>query len=354
MNVFRGAPSAAKGHFPFPTGVCSDVETLSLIPDKNVGRDFDEWWNRILSAVLTGLTQPDAPMGDSFRNRQSLETEIWLREQFRQELLASDWNHLEQCIHACTLPFDGWISTNYTHFADRAIHAVGTRGENSAPSWFTAASGSEAMRLLSDFMHSETESGKRRASDPSRWLFKIHGDIARFDTMTLAGLDKEAGSPFYVRLDALHPLYLAARAYVADRLRRKTDAKLVLHVVGHALRDSMLNRLLADIVIDARRSDRAVEWRRADWNVKVANCPMSEALARGIRTDQLSAIQSVEKERGRDDFRGYRTTAARYLASWRRVLMTPADPRESPKARAERENRLLLNFVNLDRRDVES
>jgi hypothetical protein len=333
--------------------------------------DFDEWWNRILSAVLAGLIQRDGPMGDDLRNRDAFATEVWLRDLFRQELLTSDWNHLEQCIHACTLPFDGWISTNYTHFADRAIHSARSRSDSGdhgqSPSWLVAASGSEATRLLSDLMHSPAlplrwgpvaGSAARKSPDrTSRVLFKIHGDIARFDTMTLAGLDKEVGSPFYVRLEGLHPLYRAARAYVADRLERKKRAKnarLVLHVVGHALRDSMLNRLLADIVIDAHRAGSAIEWRRADWNGSTASSKVSDALDRGLWPEQRAKIEAIElEEKVARHFvrRKYTTTAARYLASWGRALSIV--PEEVSDPNGDQQDTLVSKFVKLDQRDVE-
>jgi hypothetical protein len=341
---------AADHHFRRPAAVrcaanlpCVEIDYFATAGDVSLeATNFDEWWNQVLLAARTRPAKGE-PLGDDFASRAGPETEIRLRDLFRHALLESDWSHLEQCIYASVLPFDGWISTNYTQFADRAIALTASLQGPDIYRWQIAASGSEAMRLACRFMHPSKE------HDPdSRILFKIHGDISRVDTMTLAGLDKEAESPFYVRLAALHQLYLAARDYVADRLRRNPGAKLVVHVVGHGLQDSMLNRTLTDILMGAQRAGHDIEWRRVDWSDDASQQRLDDALKRGLRRDQvdwLGKLEGGKLERAtKFERRKYCTTAARYLASWGRELSAAA-PASVPDQ--------LTQYITLDPADIE-
>jgi len=218
------------------------------LKDFALGRDLDEYWNRLLELELQRA-------GDKFQESQC---EYLLRELFRRRFLDDDRSYLNQALDAAHLSWDAWLTTNYTRFADRAIDLVEASQEGRSASWRTISTSNEAARLLREILHGEVS-----GHQSERLLFKLHGDIAHLTTMAVAGHDKDLYSPLTLPIDSLHSVYAVAESYLMEKARglkrdveerRKKKGRkgrecsvetwpFVWHIVGHSLQDPALVRL---------------------------------------------------------------------------------------------------------------
>ena len=213
------------------------------------GGDLDEYWTALLELevldLITDQHESDAEDRIGLKLTAS-RREYELREAFRRAVLRYDWGHLNQSIDAASLPCVAWLTTNYTRFSERAINLVeesSRRGRAPArPSWRVIATSAKAELLNRELFYHDP------SLDPNnRLLFKLHGDIAHLETMALAGHDKDHYSPLSVPIDNLHKIYGSAERYLIKELAGRRFSRVHWHVVGHALRDVMLLKLIGDV-----------------------------------------------------------------------------------------------------------
>jgi hypothetical protein len=214
---------------------------------------LDAYWDDLLLAELGRIMKP----GSGRRGKiKASDREYELRERFRKEFLNDDWGFLDQSLDALKMDgLVGWLTTNYTRFADRALaleaaHQKDRNKEKNTRSWKVVASSNEAQHLLRKLLQAPDESGGE--TDP--YLFKLHGDISNLLTMALAGHDKEFFSPLSLPIDSLHAVYTAAEEFLAQRLRLSEEG-VIWHIVGHGLKDRLLVQLI-DKVSRATKLDR--------------------------------------------------------------------------------------------------
>ncbi|HEV7515278.1 MAG TPA: hypothetical protein VGR07_03160 [Thermoanaerobaculia bacterium] len=201
--------------------------------------DLDAYWNEALKLILEG-TPGGLSSGDP-RERKSAASrqEHQAREDFRHSFLRYDWGQLNQALDAASLPWTAWLSTNYTGFADRAL-ALHERdlpnGREKVPEhWSIVSTSLEAVHLTRRLLHGDHPQG--------RILFKLHGDIEHLLTMAVAGQDKEIYSTLSLPVDSLHEVYGAAELYLKRHLDQQ-KAPVFWHVVGHQMKDALLEGLL--------------------------------------------------------------------------------------------------------------
>jgi hypothetical protein len=221
-----------------------ESQNFQKICDSN---DLDGWWNYLLERELQNRinrtsdskSRGEMKMLASVRERD-------LREAFRRIILKYDWGHLNHTLEAARQGWHTWLTTNYTRFADRAIALVEAReGKNGRGDWQIVSTSIEALSLSREILH-----GGSRSSDDvskSRYLFKLHGDVAHLQTMATAGQDKEFFSSLSLPVDSLHQVYFAAETLLEHSLRKQDKIHLVWHIVGHDLEDSLLLGLIARV-----------------------------------------------------------------------------------------------------------
>lgn len=256
---FTRGPSAGKGFIRLKNDLTYPVprfglwkyakrrEALRKIKEAAKKGDLDQYWNHLLYTFMDDMLCNLATKQGEERDKAMTES-IWnerlIREAFRQSLLKYDWGHMKQSIYAARMPWHAWLTTNYTHFANRAIDLVGAArsGENgSRRPWRIIATASEARSAEQALVAS-----RNRDRRPARHLFKLHGDLADLHTMAIAGFDKDIFSPLGIKVESLGQIYTNAENF----LRRSVPpppARLVWHIVGHSLNDVRLSQLIAGV-----------------------------------------------------------------------------------------------------------
>ena len=208
--------------------------------------NLDAYWNVILRSFRrSGDTSPN----ERGSQPPGFILELRMRELFRRAIERYDVGHMRQALIAASQPWDVWLTTNYTRFANRAIRYEDDRGtfQNGSPeepakdesgadararAWETISNAEEAS-LLHRVMRDEQ--GRSR-----RYLIKLHGDISQVYTMAIAGEDKEPFSDLLIQ-PPIYPIYAAALEFVC--LSSKPARGCVWHVVGHSLYDRALTRI---------------------------------------------------------------------------------------------------------------
>jgi hypothetical protein len=223
-------------------------------------RDLDRLWNALLESLLAKYRH-QAELSDDENHSPSqakadmLEDERQARETFRSAFLNFDWGLLTQALHAASLPWDVWLTTNYTQFVDRAVALLAPRHrseEQVLPPWRILSIAPEAELLIRQLFFI----GKHGEPAADRYIFKLHGDLAHLSTMAIAGHDKELFSPFTHSVGSLHWMYEAAGRWIERRIRQsKNDCRVNWHIVGHGLGDEVLVQTIQDVV-DATKHSR--------------------------------------------------------------------------------------------------
>lgn len=243
--------------YPVPVfGSCDreNRERLERIEESAENGDLDQYWNNLLHMGIDNMLKSLATTQGDERDHvmaESIQQERRMREAFRQSLLRYDWGHMKQSIFAARLPWHAWLTTNYTHFANRAIDLVeATRSaENGARrSWRIIATASEARsaeQALVASRNRDRQPARRPDQQPARHLFKLHGDLGDLHTMAIAGFDKEIFSPLGVKVESLGQIYANAENFLLRSLPH--DTHLVWHIVGHSLNDMRLCQLIASV-----------------------------------------------------------------------------------------------------------
>ncbi len=235
--------------FPIPAFLADFRPRHKALESFAINRRLDDYWDYILSEASRG-THASVMKGGEDREQLKIEIatlEYRMREAFRSIIKSYDWGYLNQSLDAAKLNWSTWLTTNYTGFADRSIelenpNANGQRGQGR---WQTIASSSEAQYVLMRELHQ----GKRNQTVPVRYLFKLHGDAAQLRSMAIAGHDKEFSSPLSFAVDTLNYVYLAAERHLSQLLSSNKDARVVWHLVGHALKDRMLQKLIQRVCL---------------------------------------------------------------------------------------------------------
>lgn len=280
--------------FPIPGQLLEAGDTRGLRHAASTG-DLDAYWNEALKIILEGIPR-DPGNGDPREQKAAASRQEYkAREDFRHSLLRYDWGQLNQALDAASLPWVAWLSTNYTGFADRAL-ALHERDGEGPGRWSIVSTSHEAVHLSRQLLHGNLPGGKL--------LFKLHGHIEHLLTMAVAGQDKEIYSTLSLPVDSLHEVYSAAELYLERRLNRPESDDVFWHVVGHRMKDALLENLLLRVC---------------------ANTP-------GLRHHFLFVRPDVAAEEHRERFSGpsvqsalsVRTDAQIYLARLRREGM-PAD-----------------------------
>ncbi len=276
----------------------------------------------------------------------AMNAEMAIREAFREVLLGYDWGQMQQSIDAAELPWTAWISTNYTGFADRAIRAA-ARGTGS-PRWFVISSADQAAIIHHIQLERTLSKGPDFVAMPTP-LFKVHGDIGDVRTMALAGEDKVSQSDLRVTVRSLFQVYAAAQQSLEWLLKGK---EVVFHIVGHDMRDEILNGLLRNVGGRATRITFVMvnpDLFGRDGNgplqrLKEECAPQRQGNINGIRAFPLKASEYMARlragwsdvieggdpgealkdlmavgERWRDDtVRGLQTRAKTFIDTWRK------------------------------------
>jgi hypothetical protein len=258
IRLKSGLPEKEDDPLPFPVPDDSQWGTRDqhrIITARAARRDLDGYWDCLLEAeqlTTVGSIMPDDQEEREDEKAAALQRERSIRESFRRAILQHDWGHMNQSLTAAGLPWHAWLTTNFTHFANRAVDLANRRGAR----WRIIATETEARILL-------REDVTRFGHGPHRWLFKLHGDIAHLQTMAIAGYDKDVFSPLGMPMENLNEVYNAAQRFLIYSLRGKWpsegspaaatggDLDVVWHIVGHGLLDRNLRRLLlrcADIL----------------------------------------------------------------------------------------------------------
>ncbi|MFY9826726.1 MAG: hypothetical protein WAM82_35555 [Thermoanaerobaculia bacterium] len=217
----------------------------ALCRDKDKG--LDAWWDYLLDRELRNrVTSPSNPDDRGKMKMLASVGERNLREAFRRIILSYDWGHLNHTVGAAREPWHAWLTTNYTRFADRAIALVEAReGKNvAAGDWQIISTSIEALSLSREILHG---GGRSLDNGPIRYLFKLHGDVAHLQTMATAGQDKDFFSSLSLPVDSLHQVYSAAETRLEHTVGNAKDSRLVWHIVGHDLQDSLLLDLIARV-----------------------------------------------------------------------------------------------------------
>jgi hypothetical protein len=196
--------------------------------------DLDRYWDAVLSYLARNARDAAS----------AREVELSWREAFRRALLTHDVGHQIQSVAAAQLDWHYWLTTNYTRFADRAIDLVGDM-THSRP-WRAITTPIEAD-AVSPFVGSAAGTSHSAPASQERVIVKLHGDIGHVWTMAIAGHDKQTDSPLFVR-PQLYRMYALAEAMLLESLWQRPAQTCTWHVVGHALFDRCLLRLIGSIV----------------------------------------------------------------------------------------------------------
>ncbi len=256
-----------------------DDSDKRLVKEHAGAQNLDKYWDAMLEAeikvLLSGSDDRQNP-----HQRKKIEaslSEHKMRNAFRRRILRYDWSYLNQHLFAARLNWMTWLTTNYTHFANRAIELIQppsdqtkesekpkqsdqskrtmgplewTQEKAPFPDWRIIGTMKEAGMVLKNLLHGNNE----RAHNGTTYLFKLHGDIGQLHTMAIAGHDKEIFSRLSQPVDSLHDLYIAAENYIIQQVnkpndknkRKRKDKKIeiVWHIVGHSLYDKLLIELM--------------------------------------------------------------------------------------------------------------
>jgi hypothetical protein len=244
---------APPGVFPIPvngiwTETAGRTEGLKAIA---LEADLDSYWDFLLEKELQEILGDVGRLTAAARDKRKAKAvvrERLLREAFRRALRCHDWGFMNQSLDAARMPLHAWLTTNYTHFADRAISLYGDAQERSklrsvllnTPVWRIISTAAEACALARE------DIGTANAQ-VARYLFKLHGDIGHLQTMAVAGHDKDYFSPLSMPVEDLYQIYAAAGSFLIESFRVAQPTLVVWHIVGHGLQDRRLCDLLARV-----------------------------------------------------------------------------------------------------------
>lgn len=296
-----------EGSFPVPDRVKAPYRGSLFELLANEGM-LDEWWSLLLETELHYHLRSSSgmPMEETRRReakRAAWRNEVKLRGAYRNAILAHDWGHLAQSLHAARLPWFAWLTTNYTRFADRAISLVGQAKARDdihyaqAAPWRVIATADEALLFMRELQDREEgrrdpRGGPRSSSgNDERPLFKLHGDVSHLQTMAIAGYDKDLFSLLSVPVDSLHQVYSAAERFLTRTLPEEGKEQITMrwHIVGHGLRDEALLQVLRRVV--QSRSD--VVKSRSDHNMEFRVVAPDPAPAREILEEELKKVTNA-------------------------------------------------------------
>ncbi len=215
---------------PYPSG--GRWSTYAYIQNAAEQSQLDRYWDLIFIKELTYRIGDFGVMAGLQRETtaaRALLGERRMREAFRRSIRNHDWGHMNQSLAAANLPWHAWLTTNYTRFADRAIALM------AAQEWRIISTGAEANLSIRE------DDGRLDTS--YRYLFKLHGDVGHLHTMAIAGYDKDLFSPLSMPVDNLYLVYASAERLLSRSLG---DGPVVWHVVGHAMGDHRLIKLMTD------------------------------------------------------------------------------------------------------------
>ncbi|HEY0512289.1 MAG TPA: SIR2 family protein [Thermoanaerobaculia bacterium] len=241
----------ARTPFPLPPFVEAIREYRELVSGAALD-GLDQLWDGLLEVVLDReKSKNKGEFRPNVRKADMLAAEESARESFRAAFLGDDWGQLTQVLDAAALPWSVWLTTNYTHFVDRAValQKGQTEGARPVPPWRILSIATEAEHLLRRMFFDERHSHKR--SSVERFIFKLHGDLAHLSTMAIAGQDKELFSLITHTVDSLHWLYEAAQTWMETLLSTKGKARVDRvhwHIVGHGLKDQALLKTLERVI----------------------------------------------------------------------------------------------------------
>lgn len=268
---------------PEPQPLGNDVPFPERIHEICEQGDLDGWWDLVLEHVAVPRTEADGvatlPSLRAGRMRERL-----LRQAFRKAIRDYDWGYLSQAAQASSLAWVGWLTTNYTHFADRAVERNGkwqtvsiVEDAYDVINWDLHGGGSDVYReSLSPESEPTLSGGAQPASEPGgvgasrdvqsvRHLFKLHGDVAHVQTMAIAGHDKNPHSPLYISQRRLSRIYSAAQQFLEHEMGgwrhaahagvTATPLPVVWHILGHGLRDELLVELMLTVSQRVRTTD---------------------------------------------------------------------------------------------------
>ncbi len=223
-----------------------------------VDEDLDAYWDQLLESVIDQAMSIDISRSSTKEELQlkAFERERAMREAFRRSLLLDDWGQLNQCLAAARLPWHAWLTTNYTQFSNRAIALLNDDVASAGGPWRIISTGTEAQKL-------DQEDAGGRGRQHSRFLFKLHGDIAHLETMAIAGQDKAIQTKFKVPIATLYEIYPKARRFLEVSLGE--GARVVWHIVGHRFKDRGLREMVKDLQI-----------RRTSWQIFAVADPQPE------------------------------------------------------------------------------
>jgi hypothetical protein len=212
---------------------------------------LDDLWDALVETVLEaekGKTQTDSRK----QKAAMLNAERSARESFRSAFFGDDWGELSQALDAAALPWQVWLTTNYTQFVDRAVALLqsGTNADDKSPRWRVLSIASEAEHLLRRLFF---EDGLKNRDSEERLLFKLHGDLGHLTTMAVAGQDKELFSLTTQTVDHFYWLYDAARDWIEELLKEEKVARVYWHIVGHGLGDQVLVQTLRQVRVSTPR-----------------------------------------------------------------------------------------------------
>jgi hypothetical protein len=211
---------------------------------------LDDLWNGLLKVLLKEPPRIGEIWPEGSREARMLEAEEEAREGFRSAFLGDDWGQLTQVLTAADLPWDVWLTTNYTQFVDRAISLLDreplSKDKNHHLPWRILSIATEAEQLIRRLFF-ESQPGDELSE--RRLIFKLHGDLSHLSTMAIAGHDKELFSPLMQRVESLHLMYEASVKWIERLCRQLPDATVYWHIVGHGLKDKTLAQALRKIVL---------------------------------------------------------------------------------------------------------
>src|ERR1700674_55125 len=221
--------------------------------------DLDGYWDVLLEEELRARFSSAHHGGlvsvRARRKARALWHERRLRQAFRHSLLQHDWGFMNQSLDAARLPLHAWLTTNYTHFANRAISLYGDANQDRLGGWRIVATAAGGRPLAREDVDLEPDEPDMAAAPPrnvdaagkARYLFKLHGDIAHLQTMAIAGHDKAVFSPLSMPIEDLYEVYVAAERFLLNSLRPPDRGFVVWHLVGHGLLDKRLCKLLGRV-----------------------------------------------------------------------------------------------------------
>ncbi len=284
--------------------------------------NLDAWWDQVLENYPDSMIDIGSESNhDRLKKKENVsELEYKARNAFRNVILNYDTGFMAHSVRAALLPWRAWLTTNYTHFADRAINLCNHLGklapflEEKAPptgagvaedsdlclafetypqvrNWKAIRNSTEAHELIRLYLHGSLSGkpGQETDENATQYLFKLHGDIDRIHTMAIAGHDKEIFTPLSLPVDSLHQIYVAAQAHLDQFANQAHDAEsppqyLVWHIVGHDLKDKLLCKLIGDV------SNKWIKHANRRVAVLLIN-PSSK-----MRAKKISDLLSFEKE----------------------------------------------------------